>query len=57
MLDTYSAWYKKERSDYETAAKAVYGLPELYRNNIREAQLIGCPGCYPTASLLAFLLC
>ncbi len=52
-LDTYSAWYKKERSDYETAGKAVYGLPELYRDKIRGAQLIGCPGCYPTASLLA----
>ncbi|AFY78923.1 N-acetyl-gamma-glutamyl-phosphate reductase [Pleurocapsa sp. PCC 7327] len=52
-LETYSAWYKKERSDRATAAMAVYGLPELYRDEIREAQLIGCPGCYPTASLLA----
>ncbi len=52
-LDTYSAWYKKERSDYEVVAKAIYGLPELYRDKIRGAQLIGCPGCYPTASLLA----
>jgi N-acetyl-gamma-glutamyl-phosphate reductase len=33
---------------------AVYGLPELYgREQIREADLIACPGCYPTASLLA----
>jgi N-acetyl-gamma-glutamyl-phosphate reductase len=31
----------------------VYGLPELYRDRIAEAQLVGCPGCYPTASLLA----
>ncbi len=52
-LDTYTTWYKKERSDQETAAKAVYGLPELYRENIKTAQLIGCPGCYPTASLMA----
>ncbi|MEC4895229.1 MAG: N-acetyl-gamma-glutamyl-phosphate reductase [Oscillatoria sp. PMC 1051.18] len=52
-LDTYTAWYKKERSDRETAAMAVYGLPELYREEIKSAQLIGCPGCYPTASLLA----
>jgi N-acetyl-gamma-glutamyl-phosphate reductase len=52
-LETYTAWYKKERSDRATAAMAVYGLPELYRDEIREAQLIGCPGCYPTASLLA----
>jgi len=52
-LDTYTTWYKKERTDQETAAQAVYGLPELYRENIKTAQLIGCPGCYPTASLMA----
>jgi N-acetyl-gamma-glutamyl-phosphate reductase len=52
-LGTYSAWYNKERTDQETAAKAVYGLPELYKEEIRNSSLIGCPGCYPTASLLA----
>ena len=52
-LETYSAWYKKERSDREVAATAVYGLPELYRDAIRDTSLIGCPGCYCTASLLA----
>ncbi len=52
-LDTYTSWYKKEREDLETANQAIYGLPELYREQIKQAQLIGCPGCYPTASLLA----
>ncbi len=52
-LDTYTAWYKKERNDLETTAMAVYGLPELYRERIAISQLIGCPGCYCTASLLA----
>jgi N-acetyl-gamma-glutamyl-phosphate reductase len=52
-LDTYTAWYKKDRSDRAVADSAVYGLPEVYRDEIKEAQLIGCPGCYPTASLLA----
>lgn len=52
-LDTYTTWYKKERCDRAIAAKAVYGLPELYRDEIKKAQLVGCPGCYPTASLLA----
>lgn len=52
-LKTYTAWYGTERSDRTTAATAVYGLPELYRSRIAEASLIGCPGCYPTASLLA----
>ncbi len=52
-LDTYTKWYKKERDDTTIASKAVYGLPELYREQIKKASLIGCPGCYPTASLLA----
>lgn len=52
-LQTYSAWYGKERNDQEVAATAVYGLPELYRDRIASASLVGCPGCYPTASLLA----
>ncbi|MCY7272422.1 MAG: N-acetyl-gamma-glutamyl-phosphate reductase [Phormidesmis sp. CAN_BIN44] len=52
-LDTYTHWYGLERSDRDVAETAVYGLPELYRDRIAEAQLVGCPGCYPTASLLA----
>ncbi|BAY45658.1 N-acetyl-gamma-glutamyl-phosphate reductase [Scytonema sp. HK-05] len=52
-LTTYTSWYGVQRTDLATAAQAVYGLPELYRDRIAEAQLIGCPGCYPTASLLA----
>ncbi|MBF2088690.1 MAG: N-acetyl-gamma-glutamyl-phosphate reductase [Synechococcales cyanobacterium K44_A2020_017] len=52
-LDTYQTWYGKERSDRSVAETAVYGLPELYRSQIAQARLVGCPGCYPTASLLA----
>ncbi|HEY9747858.1 MAG TPA: N-acetyl-gamma-glutamyl-phosphate reductase, partial [Allocoleopsis sp.] len=52
-LETYKNWYGGERNDQETAALAVYGLPELYRDRIAEAQLVGCPGCYVTTSLLA----
>lgn len=52
-LEIYKNWYGTERSDASIAATAVYGLPELYRSRIAESQLIGCPGCYPTASLLA----
>ena len=52
-LETYKIWYGGERQDQETAALAVYGLPELYRDRIAEAQLVGCPGCYVTTSLLA----
>ncbi len=52
-LDTYTSWYGGDRTDKELSATAVYGLPELYRDRIAQAQLVGCPGCYPTASLLA----
>jgi N-acetyl-gamma-glutamyl-phosphate reductase len=59
-LTTYQSWYGGDsgtdrfanRTDQGTAAEAVYGLPELFRDRIRDARLIGCPGCYPTASLL-----
>lgn len=52
-LSTYTEWYKKDRQDHAVNSHAVYGLPELYRESVKEATLIGCPGCYPTASLLA----
>lgn len=52
-LDLYEHWYGHSRSDRALAMQAVYGLPELYRNRIAGAQLVACPGCYPTASLLA----
>ncbi len=52
-LEIYKSWYGGDRTDEDIAATAVYGLPELYRDRIAQAQLIGCPGCYPTASLLA----
>ncbi len=52
-LAVYKTWYGIDRTDEKVAETAVYGLPELYRDRISQAQLIGCPGCFPTASLLA----
>jgi N-acetyl-gamma-glutamyl-phosphate reductase len=51
--ETYNYWYKHPRNDREVAAAAVYGLPELYNAKLKNANVVGCPGCYPTASLLA----
>jgi N-acetyl-gamma-glutamyl-phosphate reductase len=51
-LDTYAAWYG-EHGAPELVADAVYGLTELHRERIAEAELVANPGCYPTASLLA----
>ena len=48
----YAAWYH-EHDAPELLAQAVYGLPELYREQVRDADLVANPGCYPTATLLA----
>jgi N-acetyl-gamma-glutamyl-phosphate reductase len=48
----YEEWYRDHGAP-ELLAEAVYGLPERYRDEIRAAQLVANPGCYPTATLLA----
>jgi N-acetyl-gamma-glutamyl-phosphate reductase len=48
----YAEWYR-EHPAAELLHEAVYGLPELYREQIRGADLVANPGCYPTAALLA----
>ena len=49
----YKAWYGLEHKDPKLLSKAVYGLPELFREKIKKAKLIANPGCYPTAAILA----
>lgn len=49
----YEKWYGKGHTDTKNISKAVYGLPELFRNEIRTADLIANPGCYPTSAILA----
>ena len=51
--DTYEAWYHAEHTSAELMQLAVYGLPERYREQIRTAQLVANPGCYPTSAILA----
>ncbi|MBZ4658361.1 MAG: N-acetyl-gamma-glutamyl-phosphate reductase [Desulfacinum sp.] len=48
----YQAWYQ-EHTAPDLLAESVYGLPELYREAIARARLVGNPGCYPTSILLA----
>lgn len=48
----YKTWYGVEHKDPKLLSKAVYGLPELFRERIKKAQLIANPGCYPTAAIL-----
>lgn len=51
-LDTYAEFYGEKHHAPELAAMSVYGLPEIYRTQVKDAQLIACPGCYPTSILL-----
>ena len=51
--ETYEAWYHVKHTSTALIPKAVYGLPERYRDCIRSAQLIANPGCYPTSAILA----
>jgi N-acetyl-gamma-glutamyl-phosphate reductase len=51
---TYEAWYEPHHAK-ALLQSAVYGLPEIYGDDIREASLIGNPGCYPTSVLLPLL--
>ena len=51
--DIYEKWYGTKHIDQKNLKKAVYGLPELYRDKIKGADLVANPGCYPTSVILA----
>ena len=51
--DTYSSWYKLPAPHTSRLGEAVYGLPELYAEQIKTAKLIANPGCYATSVILA----
>ncbi len=51
----YKTWYGKDHAAPELQNEAVYGLSEHDREAIAGARLVACPGCYPTAALLALL--
>ncbi len=52
--DVYEKWYGSH-SQPQLLTKAVYGLPEIYRDRIAEASLVAVPGCYPTSVILGLL--
>ena len=51
-IETYEKWYKVKHSCPELLEKSVYGLCELHRDKIKDARLVGNPGCYTTCSIL-----
>lgn len=51
----WELWYGQNHACPDLVKQAVYGLPEVNRTAIRQAALVACPGCYPTAVQLGFL--
>lgn len=49
---TYENWYKVKHAYIDFLKEAVYGLPEIYRERIRDAKLVANPGCYSTTAIL-----
>ncbi len=54
-VKVYREFYGSEHAAPALLADAIYGLPEIYREEIRGAKLVACPGCYPTSILLPLL--
>ena len=51
----FERWYKMPHACPDLLEEAVYGIPEMNRDAIRKARIVGNPGCYPTAVQLGFL--
>jgi N-acetyl-gamma-glutamyl-phosphate reductase len=51
--DVFLQWYGQKHPDKQRLGKVPYGLPELFRDEICEANLVANPGCYPTSAIVA----
>ena len=51
----WKQWYGIDHTCEDLLAEAIYGLPEINRDQIKDARLVANPGCYPTATTLGFL--
>jgi len=49
---TYERWYKVKHTDPSGLKTAIYGLPEIFREKIKNATLVANPGCYPTSAII-----
>lgn len=54
-IKQWESWYGVGHVAPDLVKQAVYGLPEFNREDLRSAQLVACPGCYPTAVQLGFM--
>lgn len=48
----YKEFYDRDHAAPDLLGKFIYGLPEIYRDRIRDAKFVACPGCYPTSILI-----
>ncbi|WP_339900050.1 N-acetyl-gamma-glutamyl-phosphate reductase [uncultured Gilvimarinus sp.] len=53
--ELWAHWYNQAHGCPELIGEAVYGIPEVQREAIKQARLVACPGCYPTAAQLGLL--
>tara|TARA_B100001057_G_scaffold135001_1_gene134447 strand:+ start:1058 stop:2077 length:1020 start_codon:yes stop_codon:yes gene_type:complete len=51
----YLKWYKKKHKANHNIKNSIYALPELTEEKVKDFQIIGCPGCYPTSILLPLI--
>ena len=54
-VESWKQWYGMEHACEDLLAEAVYGLPEINREQVADARIVANPGCYPTAVSLGFL--
>ncbi len=52
QVDIYEQWYQVEHTARDFLPEAIYGLPELFREEIKGARIVANPGCYPTSAIL-----
>jgi len=51
----YLKWYKQKHRSIKNIKKSIYALPEISGSDVRNYNIIGCPGCYPTSILLPLI--
>ena len=51
----YLKWYKQKHKSIKNIKKSIYLLPEINSDKVKDYNIIGCPGCYPTSILLPLI--
>ena len=51
----YLKWYKQKHKAISKIKKSIYSLPEIAGNKVKDFNIIGCPGCYPTSILIPLI--